>query len=233
MVATQSETRQILIVEDDNDTAEVMTILLNDAGYEAEPVHMGQSAIAYVKRTLPDLILLDLNLPDIHGIEVIRTIRSRSFIPMIIISGHHNPEERVAALEAGADDFLAKPFSPEELLARVRAILRRIDWTPEPQTHIIVRQLELDMSLRQATIRNEKLHLTPIEYALLVALMHNVGNTVTHDDLLQAVWGNNYQGDYSVLRVNISRLRQKLEDNPRIPKYIITVAGEGYIMPKD
>lgn len=233
MVTTQHKTRKILIVEDDRDTAEVMTILLDDAGFSPKPVHMGHVALLQLKMDTPDLILLDLNLPDMHGLEVLAKIRQKSSVPMIVISGYYNQEDKVAALEAGADDFLAKPFSPEELLARVRAILRRVEWSPEPQSTLIVRELELDIALRQVTVRNERMHLTPIEYGLLLALMQNVGETVTHDVLLSAVWGNNYQGDYSVLRVNISRLRQKLEKNPRIPRYIVTVAGQGYVMPRD
>jgi two-component system KDP operon response regulator KdpE len=174
---------------------------------------------------------LDLNLPDVNGLHVIETVRASSFLPLIVISGQTLQVDKVIALEAGADDFLAKPFSADELLARVRALLRRVDWTPEPQTHLIVRQLDLDMPRRQATMRGRKLHLTPIEYGLLVTMMRKAGQTTTHNELLLAVWGDTYKGDYSVLRVNISRLRQKLEDNPRHPSYIVTVAGEGYVMP--
>lgn len=233
MVATQSETRQILIVEDDDDTAEVMVTMLRDSGFETDAVATGSHALAHFRSASPDIILLDLELPDIHGIEIIKRVRAQSFLPMIVISGLTNQAEKVAALEAGADDFLAKPFAPDELVARVRALLRRVDWMPEPQTKIVVRQLELDMPRRQAIIEGEKLHLTPIEYGLLAALMRKAGEVVTHNELLLAVWGDNYKGDYSVLRVNISRLRQKLEGNPRRPEYIVTVAGQGYIMPTE
>lgn len=233
MVATQSETRQILIVEDDNDTAEAITTLLRDSGYEVNAVGTGLDAVDYMNQISPDLMLLDLDLPDIHGIEVLQHVRAHSFMPMIVISGHTDQKKKVAALEAGADDFLAKPFAADELIARVRALLRRVDWTPEPQTKVVVRKLELDMPRRQAMIRGRKLHLTPIEYGLLAALMRKAGETVTHNELLLAVWGDNYKGDYSVLRVNISRLRQKLEDNPRRPQYIVTVAGQGYTMPTE
>ena len=231
MVATQTETRQILIVEDDDNIAEVILTLLRDAGYSAIVVNSGDDALQHVFDEAPDLVLLDLELPDMSGLKVLETVRNESFLPMIVISGFSNQKQKVAALEAGADDFLVKPFAVDELLARVKALLRRVDWTPDPQTKIIVRKLELDMPRRQANIRGRKLHLTPIEYGLLATLMRKAGETVTHNELLLAVWGDNYKGDYSVLRVNISRLRQKLEEHPRRPQYIVTVAGQGYTMP--
>lgn len=221
----------ILIVEDDEDTAEVVCTLLEDAGFKTEAVEHGRDAIARINAQNPDLVLLDLQLPDIHGIDVLRSIRSHSSLPMIILSGYGQDRDRVIALDEGADDYMAKPFSPEELVARVKALLRRVEWTPKPETHLRVRELELDMPRRQAMIRNTKLHLTPIEYGILVLLMRSAGHVVSHDDLLRHVWGDQYRGDYSVLRVNISRLRQKLEANPRRPSYIVTAPGQGYWMP--
>jgi DNA-binding response OmpR family regulator len=221
----------ILIVEDDEDTAEVVATLLNDAGFNAIAVDRGQLALNEINASLPDLVLLDLNLPDISGIEILKHVRSHSFLPMIVLSGFGKDRDRVQALEAGADDYLAKPFSPEELVARVKALLRRVEWTPKPETHLRVRELELDMPRRQAAIRGIKLHLTPIEYGILVLLMRNAGQVIDHDELLRSVWGDQYRGDFSVLRVNISRLRQKLEENPRRPAYIVTAPGQGYWMP--
>jgi DNA-binding response OmpR family regulator len=231
MVMTQDETLNVLIVEDDEDTAEVVTTLLRDAGYETTTVDHGREALSEIAHEAPDLVLLDLNLPDVSGLEVLKAVRARSFLPMIVISGYGKDRDRVMALEAGADDYMSKPFSPEELIARVRALLRRVEWTPKPETKLVVRRLELDMPRRQAAISGRRLHLTPIEYGILVTLMRNAGKIVGHDDLLRAVWGDNYRGDFSVLRVNISRLRQKLEDNPRRPTYIVTVPGQGYWMP--
>lgn len=221
----------ILIVEDDEDTAEVVSTLLADAGFQTTAVDNGEGALRNISAHAPDLVLLDLNLPDISGIDVLRNVRSHSFLPMIVLSGYGKDRDRVKALEAGADDYLSKPFSPEELVARVKALLRRVEWTPKPETHLRVRELELDMPRRQASIRGRKLHLTPIEYGILVMLMRQAGGVVNHDELLRAVWGDQYRGDYSVLRVNISRLRQKLEENPRRPTYIVTAPGQGYWMP--
>lgn len=230
MVITR-QALQILIVEDDEDTSEMVCTLLTEAGYSPMAVTRGDEALREITHQMPDLVLLDIHLPDVDGLDVLRTVRSQSFLPMIVISGNFRDRDKVTALEAGADDFLSKPFSPEELIARIKALLRRVEWTPKPETKLVVRQLELDIPRRYATIRGRKLHLTPIEYGILVTLMRNAGEVITHDQLLQAVWGDTYTGDHSVLRVNISRLRQKLEDNPRRPAYIVTVPGQGYRMP--
>lgn len=231
MLTLNVQSRQILIVEDDTDTAEVVSALLESAGYTAVTVDSGSTAINEINATSPDLVLLDINLPDMNGLEVLKQVRASSFLPMIVLSGYTQERDKVTALEAGADDYLAKPFSPEELVARINALLRRVEWTPPLEPKLTVRHLELDMARRQASIRGRKLHLTPIEYGILVTLMRSAGQTITHDDLLRTVWGEQYEGDYSVLRVNISRLRQKLEENPRHPTYIVTVPSQGYTMP--
>jgi two-component system, OmpR family, KDP operon response regulator KdpE len=231
MVTIQEETLTVLVVEDDEDTAEVVCTLLEDAGYGADAVERGDEALNAISSRNPDLVLLDIKLPDMNGLDVLRQVRSHSFLPMIVLSGFGTDRDRVTALESGADDYMAKPFSPEELIARVRALLRRVEWTPKPETKLKVRKLELDMPRRQASIAGKRLHLTPIEYGILVTLMRSAGKIVGHDELLRAVWGENYRGDYSVLRVNVSRLRQKLEENPRRPTYIVTVPGRGYWMP--
>jgi len=231
MVSVQDEVLSILVVEDDEDTAEVVCTLLQDAGYATQAVDRGETALDEIAAVSPDLVLLDLRLPDMNGLDILRPVRSHSFLPMIVLSGVGTDRDRVHALEAGADDYMAKPFSPEELIARVRALLRRVEWTPKPETKLRVRRLELDMPRRQASINGKRLHLTPIEYGILVTLMRNAGKIVSHDDLLRAVWGDNYKGDYSVLRVNVSRLRQKLEENARRPTYVVTVPGRGYWMP--
>lgn len=224
-------TQQILIVEDDEDTTQVVSILLETAGYATVAVESAQGALQEIASTQPDLVLLDLNLPDMNGLELLRQVRENSSLPMIVISGHTQERDKVIALEAGADDYMDKPFSPEELVARVGALLRRVRWTPANEPRLSLRNLELDLVKRQATIRGKKLLLTPTEYDILVLLMRRAGQTISHDELLHSVWGDQVQSDYSVLRVNISRLRQKLEENPRYPTYIVTVAGQGYSMP--
>jgi two-component system, OmpR family, KDP operon response regulator KdpE len=231
MVMFEDHPPQILVVEDDEDMSELVCTLLESAGYSALAVDCGEDALTEITNHTPSLVLLDLGLPDISGLEILRAVRANSFLPMIILSGENETSEHVIALEDGADDFMGKPFNNEELVARVRALLRRVSWTPKPETKIRVRKLELDMPRRQATIRGKRLHLTPIEYGILVTLMRNSGKIVSHDDLLKAVWGDTYRGDYSVLRVNVSRLRQKLEDNPRRPSYVVTVPGRGYWTP--
>jgi len=231
MVSVQEQALNVLIVEDDEDTAEVINTLLSAAGYTTVVADSGEQALQHMAVTLPDLVVLDINLPDINGLDVLRTVRANSYIPMMVVSGFGKERDRVVALEAGADDYIAKPFSPEELIARVKALLRRVEWTPKLETKLVVRRLELDLPRRQASIRGKRLHLTPIEYSILALLMRRAGKVVTHEDLMQAVWGDNVRGDYSVLRVNVSRLRQKLEENPRRPAYIVTVPGQGYWMP--
>lgn len=223
--------RQILIVEDDENTAEVVYTIMENAGYTPMMVDSGQVALNEINSAPPDLVLLDLGLPDMSGLEVLKQVRANSLLPLIVLSGYTEERDKVIALEAGADDYLAKPFSPEELLARVGALLRRVEWTTPSEPKLNVRNLEVDLARRVALLRGKRLQLTPIEYGLLVALMRRAGQVLTHDELLRSVWGDTYTGDFSVLRVNISRLRQKLDENPRAPSYIVTVAGHGYTMP--
>lgn len=231
MVAARETMLNILIVEDDAETAEVVCDLLNAAGYHTTAVDSGEAALAKITHDV-DLVVLDLQLPDMSGMEVLRRARSDAYAqPMIILSGFGREHDRVRALEDGADDYLSKPFSPEELVARVRAILRRMEWMPKPETRLVVRQLELDMSRRMAFISGTRVNLTPIEYGLLVMLMRQAGQVITHEELCRNVWGDNFGSDYSVLRVNISRLRTKIEDVSRQPLYIVTVPNQGYYMP--
>jgi two-component system KDP operon response regulator KdpE len=231
MLTLGDQTRQILIVEDDADTAEMVSAVLESAGYSSVSVELGAQALNQIDAGQFDLVLLDINLPDMNGLEVLRKVRANSLLPMIVLSGFIGQRDKVIALESGADDYVGKPFSPEELLARVAALLRRVGWTAPTEVTMAIRHLEVDMTRRQAVLRGKKLHLTPIEYGILTTLMRGAGRVISHQELLRAVWGDDYRGDYSVLRVNVSRLRQKMEENPRQPTYIVTVPGQGYLMP--
>jgi len=231
MVSVAARPLNILIIEDHADMAETLADLLETVGYQTHIADSAEVAVERMTVEMPDLILLDLGLPDMDGMALLGKVRANSFVPLIVVSGAGKDRDRVNALENGADDYIAKPFSNAELVARVRALMRRVDLMPQSDTRIIVGRLELDIPHRRATMRGKKIHLTPIEYALLHTLMRNAGGVVTYNELLRAVWGDGYTGDFSVLRVNISRLRQKIEDDPRTPMYIVTVPGQGYQMP--
>lgn len=224
------ETKQrILIVEDDEETAEVVAFFLEDAGYGVITVNSGRAALATIETSDLDLVLLDISLPDMNGRDILKTVRLNSFLPVIVLSGHSRVSDRVDALNLGADDYVVKPFIPEELIARVRVLLRRVDWAPE--TTLKVRQLDIDVANHRVFLNDKELHLTPIEYGILVTLMRRAGEIVKHEDLLSTVWGEEYKDDQAVLRVNISRLRAKVEPDQRRPEYILTVPGQGYWIP--
>ncbi len=224
-------TKELLIIEDDPEVVGFLTELLQLNGYGIRASYTGSHALREFEQRAPDLVLLDLALPDISGFEVLERIRFRSSVPVVILSGGTWEADKVRALEGGADDYITKPFHEEELLARIAALLRRVSWTPQGETTIEVGHLRVDMARRQVSLRGDPLHLTPIEYAILCTLMQRAGEIVTHEELLTGVWGHSYEGDFSVLRVNISRLRQKIEERPRRPHYIQTVPSKGYRIP--
>ncbi len=227
----QSKIHSVLLIEDDEETAEFVSRLLHGAGYETSIVDRGEDALQRIAEIGPDIVLLDIRLPDISGIEILRQIRANSIMPIIVVSGFGKDNERVIALESGADDFIVKPFSSPELVARVKALLRRVEWGPKSKNVLSVRGLLIDIPRRQASINGRELRLTPIEYDILTTLMRSAGRVISHDELLDTVWGEQYVGDFSVLRVNISRLRYKIEKYPRHPVYIVTVPGQGYWIP--
>lgn len=226
-----SAPKRLLLIEDDAHLAALLADLLQSSGYRVSVAHTAQKGLEEFQSRPPDLVLLDLALPDMSGFAVLRHIRARSNVPIVIVSGDATEADKVQALENGADDYITKPFHEDELLARITALLRRISWTPQSEAILEVGHLRVDMARRQVTMRGEPLHLTPIEYAILCTLMQHAGRTVTHEELLTGVWGPEYRGDFSVLRVNISRLRHKVEADPRQPQYILTVPRQGYRMP--
>lgn len=228
----REQSRQILIVDDEEETAEAISRLLETAGFTTTTVDAGLAALKELQDTTPDLVLLSTDLPDMDGVELLRQVRERSSLPLIAVSDQPDDRQAMArALDAGADDIVDRRAAPEELMARIGALLRRVEWSPASEPRLEVRQLTLDVSRRMAFLNERKLQLTPIEYSILIALMRSAGHVVSHIDLLKAVWRSGQSNDYAVLRVNISRLRQKLEENPRRPSYIITVPGQGYMMP--
>ncbi|HEY3308334.1 MAG TPA: response regulator [Desulfuromonadaceae bacterium] len=218
---------RILVVDDELAIRRFLHTVLSDTDFvlhEAENGHAGLAAAVGFK---PDVILLDLGLPDIDGIEVIRRIREWSQVPIIVLSVREREDDKVAALDVGADDYLTKPFGVGELLARIRAALRRsLQEIPEPL--FVSNQLQVDLSNRRVTVNGVDISLTPTEYDILRLLVTHAGKVLTHNQILKQVWGIGYLEQPHVLRVNISNLRRKLENNPSRPAHLITEPGVGY-----
>lgn len=223
----------ILIVEDDPSVKNLITTTLRTHEYRYLTAPNGQSAIMEASSHNPDIVLLDLGLPDMDGMEVIQNIRSWSNMPIIVISARSEDMDKINALDAGADDYLTKPFSVEELLARLRVTQRRLSMMPsdfETSSIFTNGQLKIDYSAGCAWLGDEELHLTPIEYKLLCLLSKNVGRVLTHTYITQHVWGQSWENDVASLRVFMATLRKKLEAAPNSPQYIQTHVGVGYRM---
>lgn len=222
----------ILVVEDDPSVKNLMTTTLRTHDYHFLTAQNAQSAIMQASSHNPDIVLLDLGLPDMDGVEVIRNIRSWSSMPIIVISARSEDTDKIEALDAGADDYLTKPFSVEELLARLRVTQRRLSMMPsELESSVFINgQLKIDYSAGCAWLGDEELHVTPIEYKLLCLLAKNVGRVLTHTYITQHVWGRCWDNDVSSLRVFMATLRKKLEAAPDSPQYIQTHVGVGYRM---
>ncbi len=222
----------ILVVEDDPSVKNLMTTTLRTHDYNFLTANNGESAIMEASSHNPDIVLLDLGLPDMDGMEVIRNIRSWSNLPIIVISARSEDMDKIEALDAGADDYLTKPFSVEELLARLRVTQRRLSMMSgeaEP-ARFVNGALEIDYAAGCAILNGEELHLTPIEYKLLCLLARNVGRVLTHTYITQHVWGHCWDNDVASLRVFMATLRKKLEAAPGSPQYIQTHVGVGYRM---
>lgn len=226
---------QILVVEDDPPVRKLITTTLKAHGYSFTAAVNGNDAIMETASHNPDVILLDLGLPDIDGVEVIRRIRSWSNVPIIVISARSEDSDKIDALDSGADDYLTKPFSVEELLARLRVTQRRLALMQSGSTSKAVfenGELRIEYAAGCAYLNNEELHLTPIEYKLLCLLAQNTGKVLTHKFITQNVWGSSWENDVASLRVFMATLRKKLEKNPGSPQYIQTHVGIGYRMLK-
>ena len=218
---------RVLVVDDEASIRKFLRASLTAHDYQVYEAATGQDALAAVLAHRPDLMILDLGLPDIEGIEVTRQLREWSQIPIIILSVREHESEKVAALDAGADDYLTKPFGISELLARMRAALRRR--LAESDAPVFTTgELTVDLARHVVTVAGQEVQLTPTEYDLLRVLVTNAGKVITHRQLLHQVWGVAYEQEAHLLRVNISNLRHKLEADPTRPRYIVTEPGVGY-----
>lgn len=223
----------ILVVEDDRAIRNLITTTLETQHYVFYSAKTGESAIMEAVSRAPNIIILDLGLPDMDGIDVIKKIRGWSNVPIIVVSARSEDRDKIEALDAGADDFLTKPFSVEELLARLRVTIRRLNYDAQVQpdeTEFINGALRIDYTTRLAYIDEEEIHLTPIEYKLLCLLAKNVGKVLTHNYILQKVWANALAEDVPSLRVFMATLRKKIEKDTAHPQYIQTHIGVGYQM---
>ncbi len=223
----------ILVVEDDYDIQRLITTTLETQGYNCHSAMTGKEALLTEVSQKHDVIILDLGLPDMDGLEVIKKVREHSNVPIIIVSARSEDKEKITALDAGADDYLTKPFSVDELLARLRVSLRRVRYDtaklPKQASLFQNGQLQIDYDSGLTTFAGKEIHLTPIEYKLLCLLAKNIGKILTHNYLLKEVWGP-YNNDLPALRVFMATLRKKIEKNSSNQKYIQTHVGVGYRM---
>jgi DNA-binding response OmpR family regulator len=221
---------RILAVDDEPRYLEIIGFNLESAGYLVEGAASGEEALELLAGGEPDLIVLDVMLPGIDGFEVCRRVRERSSCPIIMLTAKGAEEDKVRGLRLGADDYVTKPFSAQELLARVEAVLRRARG-PEGErqpTTISLGELSIDPQRKQVTLAGREVRLSPTEYRLLLCLAVNAGVVLGRDELLTQVWGKAYKGEDEILRVTLWRLRQKLEDDP--PRYVVTRPGLGYML---
>jgi two-component system KDP operon response regulator KdpE len=218
---------RVLVCDDDPQILRALRVVLRDAGYDVVPAETGEDALDRMAVRPPEAAIIDLMLPGIDGVEVCRRLREWSQIPVIVLSAVDEEAEKVRALRSGADDYVTKPFSPDELLARLEAALRRAGAAPDEPV-LRVDDLALDLAARRVTLDGQELHLTPTEYALLRLLMRNRGRLLTHRALLTEVWGPEYADATSVLRTHIANLRAKIEGPGRRRQFIRTDSGVGY-----
>ncbi len=217
---------RVLIVDDERPIRRFLSASLGDR-FTVSEAESGQDALRVAAVDRPDLVILDLGLPDMDGTDVTRRLREWSDVPVIIISVRDRDEDKIAALDAGADDYLTKPFSAGELMARIRAALRR-SVKPENESVYQSGDLSVDLQKREVRVRDLYVTLTPTEYDILRTLVNHAGRVLTHKQLIQDVWGGNYEADAHLLRVNISNLRRKVEMDPLHPRHILTEPGVGY-----
>ncbi len=222
--------RMILVVDDEERMARFIRLNLEHDGFQVIEAYKGAQAIQKLRESMPDLILLDIMLPDLDGFEVLKMIRETSTIPIIMLTAKGEEEDRVKGLELGADDYITKPFSPRELVGRVKAVLRRTENTGLSSQDVIDvdERLRIDLGRREVWVDKALIKLRPTEYRLLYHLLQNAGWVLTYDQILSRVWGYEYRDEPHYVRLYINYLRQKLEVDPANPKYILTERGIGY-----
>ncbi|MDP4133420.1 MAG: response regulator transcription factor [Bacillota bacterium] len=224
----------ILIVEDENGISNFISAILTSNNYHVIKCQNGKDAVTMAGSYCPDLVLLDLGLPDMDGLEVLSGIRKWSDMPIIVVTARGNEIEKVKALDLGADDYVTKPFGTLELLARIRTAIRhkQKSYNPLETDKIRIGGLVIDIVKRTVTMDGEVVHLTPIEYKILLMLAKNAGKVITLDSICKEIWGP-YTNELNALRVNMANIRRKIEANPAEPKYILTEVGVGYRMAED
>jgi len=225
---------RILVVDDEPHIVELVRYNLVNEGYEVVVAHDGHEAIEKARATSPDLVVLDLMLPYVDGLEICRALRRESSVPILILTAKDAEQDRVVGLELGADDYVTKPFSPRELVARVRAILRRVSRDASPsEGPLAMGGLVLDPTTHEVRLRDRLVDLTTKEFDLLRLLMSHPNQVFTRDFLLEHIWGYEYFGSTRTVDMHVSRLREKIEDDPIAPTFIVTVRGVGYKFKKD
>lgn len=227
----------ILIIEDEPNICNFIAAALTASDYKVITCQTGKEALALIPSHCPDVVLLDLGLPDMDGIEVVETVRSWSGVPIIVVSARDDEKSKVLALDAGADDYITKPFGTSELKARIRTALRHSlraeTGKALPITVFKTKELVIDFNKHFVTVRGEEVHLTQIEYKLVTLLAQNAGKVLTYDYIITKIWGPFALKDNQILRVNMANIRRKLELNPVEPEYILTEIGVGYRMSED
>lgn len=218
--------QRVLVVDDEPQIVRALKVILRGAGYVTQQAETKQEALDAVSVRPPDAMVLDLILPDGSGVEVCEEVRRWSGLPIIVLSAVGDEREKVRALDAGADDYITKPFGTDELLARLRAALRRA--TDESEPMIAIGDLEIDLEARQVSSDGDVVHLTPIEFDVLRVLAQHRGKLVTHRQLLHDVWGPGFENETHYLRVHVAHIRAKIEPEPSRPRYLITEPGVGY-----
>ncbi|NWF68790.1 MAG: response regulator transcription factor [Chloroflexi bacterium] len=227
----QRDSKRILVVDDEPRMIGFIRMNLELEGHQVVEAHSGIEALEMVRTMLPDLVLLDVMMPELDGFETLRMLREFSSIPVIMLTAKGQENDKVYGLELGADDYVTKPFGPRELSSRIKAVLRRADMpstSPEQAVLKIDERLSVDFNRREVIVNGQHIKLRPTEYRLLYHLIENVGWTVPHDQLLAKVWGYEYRDEAHYVRLYVNYLREKIEEDPSHPRYILTERGVGY-----